>query len=202
MPYVTQSVLLLVAPALFAASIYMTLGRIIRCVKGEKRSIIRVNWLTKLFVIGDVLSFFVQGGGAGMIVTGKNAKLGENVVVAGLFIQITNVWSVIIMAVIFHTRMYWNPTTESFNVEALWKQTLYMLYGVSVLIMVRSIFRVTEYLLGQDGYPLTHEWKLYIFDALLMLTIMVGFYFRYPSTVIPAPAKVENLQMYTHQPKA
>lgn len=62
-PYIIQSLLLLLAPALFAASIYMVLGRIIRLVEAESHSLIRVNWLTKIFVTGDVLSFLVQSGG-------------------------------------------------------------------------------------------------------------------------------------------
>lgn len=62
-PYVMQSTLLLVAPALFAASIYMELGRIILLVKGEKFAIIRVTWMTKIFVAGDVLSFLMQASG-------------------------------------------------------------------------------------------------------------------------------------------
>lgn len=62
-PYVMQSTLLLVAPALYAASIYMELGRVIRLVNGEKHSLIRVTFLTKIFVAGDVLSFLMQASG-------------------------------------------------------------------------------------------------------------------------------------------
>ena len=62
-PYIMQSTLLLVAPALFAASIYMELGRIIHLVKGQKFALIRVNWTTKIFVAGDVLSFLMQASG-------------------------------------------------------------------------------------------------------------------------------------------
>jgi hypothetical protein len=62
-PYIIQSLLLLLGPALFAASIYMILARIIRLVDGEKHSIIKIKWLTAIFVTGDVLSFFVQSGG-------------------------------------------------------------------------------------------------------------------------------------------
>ncbi|RKL03679.1 hypothetical protein BFJ68_g11423 [Fusarium oxysporum] len=60
-PYIIQSVFLLIPPSLFAASIYMTLGRIIRGLgpKGESCSIVRVKWLTTLFVVGDVFSFLV-----------------------------------------------------------------------------------------------------------------------------------------------
>jgi hypothetical protein len=62
-PYIIQAILLLVAPALFAATIYMQLGRIIMLLQGESRAPIRKKWLTKIFVTGDVLSFVLQGGG-------------------------------------------------------------------------------------------------------------------------------------------
>ena len=62
-PYIIQSLLILLAPALFAATIYIILGRIIVLLDGQAHSMIRVKWLTKIFVSGDVLSFLVQGGG-------------------------------------------------------------------------------------------------------------------------------------------
>lgn len=60
-PFIMQTLLMLLAPALFAASIYMILGRLIRVLDAEHFSIIRTRWLTKIFVLGDVLSFAVQG---------------------------------------------------------------------------------------------------------------------------------------------
>jgi len=54
---------LLIAPALYAASIYMLLGRIILVTDGESHSLIRNRWLTKIFVTGDVFSFMMQGAG-------------------------------------------------------------------------------------------------------------------------------------------
>jgi hypothetical protein len=59
-PYVISTLLLLVAPALFAASIYMILGRIILSVDAEAHSLIKTRWLTKVFVTSDVGSFFIQ----------------------------------------------------------------------------------------------------------------------------------------------
>ena len=60
-PYIIQAILLLVAPALFAATIYMTLARIIVQLNAQHQSVIRVELLTKIFVVGDVLSFVLQG---------------------------------------------------------------------------------------------------------------------------------------------
>lgn len=66
-PYIIQSVLLLLGPTLFAASIYMTLGRIIRLLDAGQYSLVPARWITKLFVLGDVLSFFAQGAGAYLV---------------------------------------------------------------------------------------------------------------------------------------
>jgi hypothetical protein len=76
-PYVMQSTLLLVAPALFAASIYMELGRVIRVVKGEKRSVIRVTWMTKIFVAGDVLSFLMQASGMSILSAQNRGEMAD-----------------------------------------------------------------------------------------------------------------------------
>jgi hypothetical protein len=54
----------------------------------------------------------------------------------------------------------------------------------SALIMVRSLFRIIEYLQGFSGYLLSHEVYLYIFDAVLMLAVMVLFNVLHPSEVV------------------
>ncbi|KAL6862455.1 hypothetical protein ACO1O0_002688 [Amphichorda felina] len=90
MPFVIQNIFILVAPVLFAASIYMTLGRIITSVGGDKHSLVKPSKITLTFVLGDVLSFVVQGGGAGMSVIQDVdiAKWAERVIIIGLVIQI------------------------------------------------------------------------------------------------------------------
>src|SRR5437588_5029623 len=76
-PYLIQALFLLVAPALYAASIYMILGRIITSIEAEDHSIIPTSWLTKIFVAGDVLSFLMQSTGGGMMAKGQDTvKMG------------------------------------------------------------------------------------------------------------------------------
>jgi hypothetical protein len=62
-PYLVQTLFLLLAPALLAASIYMFLGRIILVLQAESHALMKKKWLTKVFVTGDVLSFLLQGAG-------------------------------------------------------------------------------------------------------------------------------------------
>lgn len=185
MLYVIQSVLILVAPAPFAASVYMCLGRIIRSVNGHKHSLISPRKLTLTFVLGEVASFFIPGSGAGLMVKGNSVKLGEGIIIARLVIQVTMFGLFAATAVIFERRIKQNPTPTSLNTTLPWKQSFHMLYAVSAFIMIRSIFRVVEYAMGNSGYPLKHEWTLYIFDSLLMLGVMVIYYLRYPYWISP-----------------
>lgn len=192
MPYVIQSTLILVAPALFAASIYMTLGRIIRGVRADFRSLIPVRWLTPIFVCGDVVSFVVQASGAGVMVTGDSMTTGENIILGGLVVQIVMFGLFVVVTAIFHSRIRQWPTRPFLEDRFKWESLMVMLYTCSVFIFIRSIFRVIEYAMGQDGYPLTHEWTLYIFDALLMFGAVVAFAWWFPSGLTLKAAKDEE----------
>lgn len=186
MPYIIQNILTLLAPVLFAASIYMTLGRIIRAARGEEYSIIRVDLLTKTFVWGDVVSFLVQGGGSGMMAMGSSMALtGQRIVVGGLIIQICMFALFGVTAAVFHNRyekLSFGPATSS---TPRWKCTLRMVYTVSILIIVRSMFRIFEFVLGTDGYLMTHEWPLYVFDSVIMFAVVVLFCWFYPDQLQP-----------------
>lgn len=187
MPFAVQNMFILVSPALFAASIYMVLGRIITAIRADKYSMIRPSRLTKTFVIGDVLGFVIQGGASGLMVIQKPglAVWGERVVILGLVVQVVMFGLFCAIAVVFHRRMRRVPTADSFDVGIPWEASLHMLYVVSILIMVRSIFRVIEYAQGQGGYSLSHEWTLYVFDSLLMFLVTALFLWRFPSELRP-----------------
>ncbi|KAK4864379.1 hypothetical protein LT330_009906 [Penicillium expansum] len=181
--FAIQNVFLLLGPTLFAASVYMTLARIICSVHAEKHSLVRIKWLTKIFVMGDVVSFLVQGGASGLMATGNNQKMGSNIVVAGLVIQVIMFGLFIVTSIVFEVRMRRSPPVEAFDEGINWMRHLRTLYAVSALILVRSIFRVVEYAAGNDGYPLTHEWMLYVFDSVLMIISMLIWGIWHPGTL-------------------
>jgi hypothetical protein len=96
---------------------------------------------------------------------------------------------------LFQIRLQNYPTSDSYNPNVPGMESLHMLYAVSGLIMIRSIFRVVEYLMGNDGYPLSHEWTLYIFDSVLMLLVTTIFYLRYPSKLQQVIRDNEDVRM-------
>ena len=61
--YAMQTLFILLAPILYAASIYMVLGRIIKYLHGEQLSCVPVHLMTKIFVGGDIVSFILQAAG-------------------------------------------------------------------------------------------------------------------------------------------
>jgi hypothetical protein len=110
-------------------------------------------------------------------------KYGNGIIIAGLFLQLAFFAFFVVVAVIFHRRMSRSPTARSQQPEIRWEHYLHTLYLVSTLIVVRSIFRVIEYIQGNTGYLLTHEVFLYIFDAVPMFFVMVWIHWRHPGEI-------------------
>ncbi|CAN6599967.1 protein Rta1p [Trichomonascus vanleenenianus] len=204
-PYAAEQVFILLPPALYAASIYMTLGRLLTYIHAEFASIVRVKWMTRTFVVGDVISFIMQGGGAGLQGSGGNhQQTGSNIVVGGLVVQIVFFGGFVITSFIAHrriTKRNYNPQTPG---RLQWSPVLYTMYFASALILVRSTFRVVEYAMGWASYTMTHEVFMYIFDALPMFCVMVLFNVIHPAyCMVPRKDEgVEFLQVESVEPKA
>lgn len=122
-----------------------------------------------------------------MLTQAKSAddvKLGENIIIGGLFIQIVFFWFFMTVALVFHRRILRRPTRAALMVVSPWEQLIYALYLSSGLIMVRSIYRVAEYIGGSDGLLMSKEIYLYCLDALPMLLVSVSYLLFHPGRVI------------------
>lgn len=131
------------------------------------------------------------GGGiqAGGTLTFLN--IGEKLIIVGLFAQIAFFGIFIIVAIVFHLRFSGHGASQT---GSLWRRHIHALYWGSGLIMFRSIFRVVEYLMGNDGFLLKHEYFLYIFDAAPMFVEMLLFVWIHPSEITRAMQRGEPAQ--------
>ena len=143
---IVQVLCILLAPVLFAAAIYMTLGRIVRVTDGEKYSLLRSTWITKIFVGGDIACFITQAVGAGVIAAGGSTTLGGDIVLAGLILQIVVFGFFVCIGLRFHLRLHYNLTelSNTFN----WQSHMLSLYVMSLAITSRNTYRVVEYCMG------------------------------------------------------
>lgn len=165
----------------------MILGRLIRAVRAEQMSVIPINWVTRIFVTGDVIAFTFQAGGGGVQAVGTLDfyGVGEKLIIVGLFVQICVFGFFVVTSVLFHYRLLSRPTPEATKAVVPWKRHLWVLYVTSAIILVRSIFRVVEYLQGNGGYLISHEIFLYIFDTILMAAVMFIFIIWYVEDLHP-----------------
>ena len=140
---------------------------------------------TNVLLGTQLLTDTFQGGGIMARGNSSSATLGANIIVGGLVLQLIFFGIFIAVAAAFHRTMHVRPTARSTKPElASWRRHLKVLYAVSGLIMVQNIVRVVEYAQGNCGYLLGHEAFLYIYDAVLMLLVMVILNVRHPSEVM------------------
>lgn len=118
--------------------------------------------------------------------------VGQWIIIAGLCVQLLFFGAFLITSITFHYRIIQSPTRESKSsidlrgrvVPRDWRALLFALYLSSVLILIRSIYRVIEFAQGNSGYVISHEVFLYIFDAAMMFLVMVVMNAFHPSVVL------------------
>ncbi|KAE8366778.1 RTA1 like protein [Aspergillus caelatus] len=173
-PAIAQTLLILVAPSLFAASIYMVFGRIIVWSEGELLPLFGPAGLPKCFS-SVILSLFCSRG---------CFTSGERLIKIGLVMQVIFFGLFLFCAAFFHFRIRRHIATHKPSYATPWQSHLLVLYIASVMVFVRSSFRLAEYVGGQGDVLLQHEYYIWIFDTTLMSLTMLLFNVFYPLTYI------------------
>lgn len=107
---------------------------------------------------------------------------GKALTIFGLVLQLAVFAFFMVVAGTFDYRMCDRPTPASLSpaISSRWRGFIKTLYIASVLIMIRNLVRVVEYCQGTEGYIMTHEAFLYIFDALLMFVAFAYLNWKHP----------------------
>ncbi|MCJ1413704.1 hypothetical protein MMC32_000028 [Xylographa parallela] len=185
-PYLIQAIFLLLPPVLFAASLYMVFARVIRAVQGDSFSLISPRWTTRIFVLGDVTCLLIQSNGSGLLAKQKTVLTGDYIIVAGLGLQVLLFAGFMVCCLTFNIRFRGHMAKTGAASDIPWQSSLNMLYATSLAILVRNIYRMTEFVMGQYGYLLSNEWPAYVFDGALMLLVMIAFFIWYPNQLQPS----------------
>ena len=197
LPFLIQNLLVLVAPPFLAATIYMSLGRITRALKAQEASLISLRWITKLFVLVDLICFATQTAGA--IMSGsedlEEAKRGQTIIIGGLVLQILAFALFIICTLTLQIRLRSNPPVQCVaGVVTHYRRYFIALYCTSGLFLVRNLVRIIEYKQGGDGPLLSNEAFLYVFDCCFMLAIILIVLFLHPGQLIRKARRLDVLK--------
>ncbi|EOA83029.1 uncharacterized protein SETTUDRAFT_67890, partial [Exserohilum turcica Et28A] len=184
-PYILQSLFIILPPSLYAATIYMIYGRLVLFTNAPEASIIRPTRVTKVFVTGDVLAFLMQAGGGGMMAEPGLSKLGQTIMLIGLFVQLLFFGFFLVISLIFwkrvrsHSKTFAVPQHGKYSCAALLK----LLLLAAVIIILRCVFRILEFGQGHDGYLASHEVYMYAFDTAPMFLVQALLHFVHAAKV-------------------
>ena len=118
-------------------------------------------------------------------------KQGNTIVVAGLGVQLGAFAVFILNVAIFHRRLILQPTEASIQLKN-WRRYMWVLYAVSGLIIVRSAYRLAEFMEGNSGYLYKTEAFLYVFDAAIVFSVVTIMAVMHPGVLLRAARKMDK----------
>ncbi|KAJ5215615.1 RTA1 like protein-domain-containing protein [Penicillium cinerascens] len=211
--YILQFSLVILAPVLMAACCYIVFSRILFLIVPREERTFRLcwvppRWITPLFVGFDVIALFLQLVGA-VIISSVNiddadaeSKLnrGKHIAQAGVVIQLSafGLFSVAAVRFNFTSKRFSKNIHERYEsfgekdyvIDGVlknkhWPALLRVVNLTTILILIRSIYRLVEFTEGVTGYVNTHEWTLYVFDALVIYPCVALFIYWHPGRYLP-----------------
>ncbi|KAH9825643.1 RTA1 like protein [Teratosphaeria destructans] len=177
LPQSVDALFALVAPNFFAVTIFLYGARLIRASAMPKLSILSPVWMTRVFVGADVVSLALLVLGEGIYNGFRNLrgeKVGTDLVIAGLLVQLFNVCVFVGFAVTFHVRYARCVLAKDHPAEAKRvKRLLILTYKLCINLFGRTMFVLTLTGMGPVGFLSKKEFWIYVSDAAQMLLVML-----------------------------
>lgn len=193
--------LILSAPPLLAATVYMVLGRIIRSFDAEHLVRMSPKSITVIFVLNDVLTFCTQLGGAGVQVTGDEniMAIGKKIVLAGLIFSLAVFCFFIWIAASLHRRLLRTPTNILAMNNLNWQRYMLAIYAACFALMLRNLVRTIQFGASKDSVLNQKEVYIYVFDGFLMFFSMVVLGVYHPGLLIKKARRLAKVANF-HEP--
>lgn len=103
--------------------------------------------------------------------------------IAGLLLQLCIFSIFLATTYIFHRRLMRSPTALAADASIHWKRHISTLYLTGTLILIRSAFRVAEFVQGPASRLMKDEAWMYGFDMVLMTIAMAWMAWFHPSEI-------------------
>ncbi|KAK4158327.1 RTA1 like protein-domain-containing protein [Chaetomidium leptoderma] len=206
-PWILQNMLLLVSPPLLAATLYLSHDRIAIALlhhhrPSQPRSCCHTLCCTcsgtKAYILADIIAIFTQLIGTVLPASGtpEAERLSKIVVLVGLLAQLVALGVFLgLDCGRLHARLRRDPGLSRAMVAdpgVNWLGYFVVLEVAAGMLVVRSVVRGAEYLEGPGGFVMRHEVFVYVFDAVPMLVVMVGFLVLHPLRLVREVVKLES----------
>lgn len=158
--FVVQYFFIVCAPVFLSAAVYVVLSRFIQ-VAGRSYTPLPPKWIVIIFVVLDVVTTGIQIAGAALIGSAesndKDASTANNILLSGLSIQVFAFAVFFAILCVCISRVASSKDLESWARSRAAKSVLAALVLSSLLIELRTIFRLVETAQGVFGYLSSHE---------------------------------------------
>ncbi|KZV75199.1 RTA1-like protein [Peniophora sp. CONT] len=211
--YIVEYLFVVLSPCAFIAADYILLGRLARHLRAGQHLLIPPTKIMIVFVVSDITTFLIQAAGGGVSIaanTAKVNKVGSNIFLAGLAIQLAS----FVTFTVVYLRFLWlvwrrEPATWSKDTGLVWWRdwrALASALGVSCVgIIIRSFYRVVELSQGFKGSIARNEALFYGLDTLplfIAFIIYIGFWpGRFISPLTLAESSAAEVKDSEHTPR-
>ncbi|KAJ7275775.1 RTA1 like protein-domain-containing protein [Mycena rebaudengoi] len=210
--FIIMELLILLSPCAFLMVDYILLARLTATFDEQVTDrclLVRQTRIVKFFVWSDIITFLLQGSGSSPNIGPKLAVSFTSRLMADF--DFLSFCFFTIVLVTFGRRLsrhfpdIWAPpNTRPWSIFSRapidnWRVLYYVMCATCVGIIIRSIFRIAEYLGGVTGYIWLHESLFYLFDALSLWISMSLFIFVWPVRCLN-PHVHQGLPMTSHAP--
>ncbi|KAI9654627.1 MAG: hypothetical protein M1821_005834 [Bathelium mastoideum] len=183
---------LTIAPAFLSGSIYICLGRIVT-INGNHLSRFSPKTYAIVFVSCDILSLVLQAAGGALAAqanTQSQENAGVDIMIAGLAYQVFSLLLFLVLWADFAMRA--RKATEDqktseyadLRASALFRFFQYALLIATVLILIRSIYRVTELQGGFGGTIANNQASFMVFEGPMIILAVLGLTIFHPGLIL------------------
>ncbi|RVD83188.1 uncharacterized protein DFL_007587 [Arthrobotrys flagrans] len=197
--FMIQICCLTVAPACYAAGIYLCLARIVIAF-GEDISRIKPRWYTYIFVTCDLVSLITQSIGGAIASTAdddEGSKVGGDITLGGLSFQVFTMTLFMVLCGEFAWRC-WNrrhmfdEKQRGLRESRRFKYFLYAMAAATFFIYIRCVYRVAELAKGWDGPLMTNETYFIVLEGTMVILACLVLNFFHPGICFEASYASRN----------
>ncbi|BGP38661.1 hypothetical protein JCM10450v2_002611 [Rhodotorula kratochvilovae] len=209
--YIVQYMFILLSPCAFLANNYLILSRLSQAMgpDGVHSLFLPAHRIGTIFIWSDVVTFLLQASGGGLTASSNasSTKLGKNIALAGLIIQLISYCLFTALLLVFGNNIrrrhaYLAHPAQPFKLGSYrfwakdkvydWRPLYWAVCLSCIGVIVRSFFRIVEYSEGYYGKLATGEGYFYTLDALPLWLAMSLYVFVFPARFIEGAREVHQ----------
>ncbi|GME85478.1 unnamed protein product [Ambrosiozyma monospora] len=184
--YMMNSLGTVISPVFFMAGIYNCFGSIIEIFGRQYSPLKPINY-RRIFISLDAMSFLVQSSGGGLAASSNqnSAKLGFNILLGGLILQVITMFIFMAMVGLYFYKVYANrdhldQRYAGLRSTGFFHAVMWSICSAILLIFIRSIYRVAEMADGFGSAIMHNETLFLVLDGVMCVIAIVLLTVFYP----------------------